>query len=46
MKWPLKNVAASVFQRLKTKARETNRRLDEWLRYFAMERFLFRLSKT
>ena len=43
---PLKNVAASVFQRLKNKAKETNRRLDEWLRYFAMERFLYRLSQT
>jgi hypothetical protein len=43
---PLKNVAASVFQRLKNLARETDRRLDEWLCYFAMERFLFRLSRT
>jgi hypothetical protein len=40
------NVAASVFQRLKNKAKETNRRLDEWLCYFAMERFLFRLTQS
>jgi hypothetical protein len=43
---PTRNVAASVFQRLKNKAKETNRRLDEWLRYFAMERFLYRLTQS
>ncbi len=45
-KRPLKNVAASVYNRLKIKAREAGRRFDELLRYFAMERFLYRLSKT
>lgn len=43
---PLKNIAASVYDRLKNRARETGRRFDEWLRYFAMERFLYRLSNT
>ena len=45
-KRPLKNVADSVYNRLKNKARETNRRFGEWLRRFAMERFLYRLCQT
>ena len=45
-KRPITNIAASVYDRLRNKARETNRRFDEWLRYFAMERFLYRLSQT
>lgn len=40
----LGNVAASVHQRLKNLARETNRPFDEVLQYFVMERFLRRLS--
>lgn len=40
----LKNVAASVRQRLLNAARESGRPFDEILQYFAMERFLFRLS--
>ena len=40
----LKNVAASVRQRLLNAARESGRPFDELLQYFAMERFLFRLS--
>jgi len=40
----LGNVAASVHQRLKNVARETDRPFDEVLQYFAMERFLHRLS--
>ena len=41
-----KNVAASVHQRLLNKARESNRPFDELLQYFAIERFLYRLSRT
>ncbi|MEN8133802.1 MAG: nucleotidyl transferase AbiEii/AbiGii toxin family protein [Pseudomonadota bacterium] len=40
------NVAASVRQRLLNKARETGRPFNELLQYFAMERFLYRLSKS
>ena len=42
----LKNVAASVHARLLNKAREEGRRFDELLQYYAMERFLFRLSQS
>jgi hypothetical protein len=45
-KRPVTNIAASVYDRLRNKARETNRPFDEWLRYFGMERFLYRLSQT
>lgn len=38
------NIAASVHQRLLNKARETGRPFTELLQYFAMERFLYRLS--
>ena len=40
----LKNVAASVRQRLFNTARESGRPFDELLQFFAIERFLFRLS--
>lgn len=40
------NIAASVRQRLLNKARETERPFNEILQYFAMERFLYRLSKS
>ena len=40
----IKNVAASVRQRLLNRAKETNRPFDELLQYYAMERFLYRLS--
>ncbi len=40
------NIAASVRQRLLNKARETNRPFNELLQYFAMERFLYRLSRS
>ena len=40
----LRNVAASVHARLLDKARAEGRRFDELLQYYAMERFLFRLS--
>ena len=42
----IKNLPASIHQRLLNKARETNRRFDELLQYFAMERFLYRLAKS
>lgn len=40
------NIAASVRQRLLNKARATERPFAELLQYFAMERFLYRLSKS
>ena len=39
-----RNIPASVHQRLKNIARETDRPFHEVLQYFAMERFLHRLS--
>ena len=42
----LKNVAASVHDRLLNKARETRRPFNELLQYFAMERLLYRLSQS
>lgn len=41
-----KNLAASVHQHLLNRARETGRPFDELLQYFAMERFLYRLSQS
>ncbi len=41
-----KNIAASIRQCLISKARETGRPFSELLQYFAMERFLYRLSKS
>jgi len=41
---PVTNIAASVYDRLINMSRETNRPFDEGLRYFAMDRFLYRLS--
>jgi hypothetical protein len=40
------NIGASVRQRLLNKAREMGRPFSEILQYFAMERFLYRLSKS
>lgn len=45
-KGPYKNIAVSVQQCLLNKARESGRPFNELLQYFAMERFLYRLSKT
>ena len=39
-----KNLPASVQARLKNLARDSNRPFDELLRYFAIERFLYRMS--
>jgi len=41
-----KNIGASIRQRLLTNARETGRPFSELLQYFAMERFLYRLSNS
>lgn len=41
-----KNIAASVRQRLLNRARKTDRPFSEVLQYFAMERFLYRLSTS
>lgn len=46
MKKPIKNVATSARQRLLNLARESSRPFDELLQYFAMERFLYRLSRS
>ena len=40
------NMAHSVHDRLMALAKERNRPFNELLQYFAMERFLYRLSKT
>ncbi len=42
----LQNASASVHQRLLNIARKTARPFDEVLQYFAMERFLYRLSQS
>ena len=40
------NIAASVHQRLLNKAKESSRPFNELLQYFAIERFIYRLSKS
>ena len=40
------NIPASVHQRLLNRARESGRPFNELLQYYAMERFLYRLSKS
>ena len=40
------NIVASVRHRLLNKSRETDRPFSELLQYFAMERFLYRLSQS
>jgi hypothetical protein len=42
----VKNLAASVHARLQNHARATKRPFQELLQYYAIERFLYRLSKT
>ena len=42
----LKNVSASVHQRLLNKARKSSRPFNELLQHYAIERFLYRLSMT
>jgi hypothetical protein len=41
-----KNIAASVHQRLLNKAKESSRPFNEILQHFAIERFIYRLSKS
>ncbi len=43
---PIRNVAASVRQRLMNTAKASGRPFQEVLQYFAMERFLYRLSQS
>jgi len=43
---PSANIAASVRQRLLNRARVDKRPFNELLQYYAMERFLYRLSKS
>jgi hypothetical protein len=43
---PVKDVAASVRQRLTNAARSSGRPFQEVLEYYAMERFLYRLSRS
>ncbi len=45
-KKPIKDLAASVHQRLLDKARQAGRPFNELLQYFAIERFLYRLSQS
>ncbi|MBU2622985.1 MAG: nucleotidyl transferase AbiEii/AbiGii toxin family protein [Proteobacteria bacterium] len=42
----IKNTAASVHQRLLNKAKETSRPFNELLQHFAIERFIYRLSRS
>jgi hypothetical protein len=42
----VKNTAASVHHRLLNKAKESSRPFNELLQRYAIERFLYRLSKT
>lgn len=42
----ISDTAASVRQRLRNKSQEENRPFDEVVQYYAMERFLYRLSKS
>ena len=41
-----RNVSASIRQRLLNRARSNRRPFNELLQYFAMERFLYRLSQS
>ena len=42
----VKNISASVHQRLHNKARESSRTFGELLQHYAIERFIYRVSKT
>jgi predicted nucleotidyltransferase component of viral defense system len=42
----IQDIAASIRQRLLNKAKLENNQFDEMLRYYAIERFLYRLSKS
>ncbi|EFA71860.1 nucleotidyl transferase AbiEii/AbiGii toxin family protein [Cylindrospermopsis raciborskii] len=42
----LKNISASVRQRLLNRAKDEQRPFSELLQYYAMERFLYRMSQS
>jgi hypothetical protein len=42
----IKDIAASVHQRLLNKAKNTTRPFNELLQHFAIERFIYRISKS
>lgn len=46
MSKPIKNVVASVRHKLANRAKESKRPFAELLRYYAIERFLYRLSRS
>lgn len=46
MSKPVKNLAASVRQKLANLSKESNRPFAELLQYYGMERFLYRLSQS
>lgn len=46
MSGSVKNIAASVHQRLLAKARESSRPFNELLQHFAIERFIYRISRS
>ena len=43
---PVRNLPASIHRRLLNRARETSRRFDDVLYYYAAERWLYRLSRS
>jgi len=43
---PLKNIGASVHQRLKNAAKDSGRLFNDLAQYYALERWLYRLSKS
>jgi hypothetical protein len=43
---PMKNIAASVRQRLLNQAKQDRRPFNELLQYYGMERFLYHLSQS
>ncbi len=45
-KKPIKDIAASVRQRLLNNAKQTNRPFTEILKYYTIERYLYRLTKS
>lgn len=46
MKKNIKNIEASIRDRLKNKSKETNCSFSELLQYYGMERFLYRFSRS
>ena len=46
MKKEIKNIEASIKAKLQNKAKEGNRSYAEVLRYYGMERFLYRFSQS